>query len=107
MTAISTGAIAGLAVEFLAIIAAFASSGAGHGSYVATRLLFPFSSLLMLIEGEIGPLGIGVGLLQYPLYGAVVGLGIGSRHLRLPIALGVIHLIAAIACFSGLLSDFI
>ncbi|WP_157218713.1 hypothetical protein [Flavisphingomonas formosensis] len=88
-----------------AIFAAIMSGGAGHGSYIAARALFPFSMLLTLLEGSIGPVSIAVGLLQFPLYGALIGWAVAMRTTR-PAVLIFVHLIAALACFSGLLPNF-
>jgi hypothetical protein len=104
--AILAGASTGFVAELLAVLAAIASGGAGHGSYVAARMLFPFSFLLTLVEGGIGPIGTGLGLLQYPLYGALLGRAMASGRFRIPIALLALHLIAVITCFSGILADF-
>jgi hypothetical protein len=104
--AILAGALAGFIAELLAVIAAIVSGGAGHGSYVAARVLFPFSFLLTVVEGAIGAIGVGLGLLQYPLYGAFLGLAVASDRFRIPIALLAFHVITVIACFSGLLADF-
>ena len=57
------GAAVSLLLGFPAIYAAVISGGAGHGQYVAARALFPASMLLLLIDGTIGVLSIGVGLL--------------------------------------------
>ena len=67
------GASIGAVIAAPAILAAIMSGAAGHGSYVAARVLLPFSMLLTRLEGEIGPVAMGAGLLQFPLYGALVG----------------------------------
>jgi len=103
----SIAILAGASTGFVAeLLAAIASGGAGHGSYVAARMLFPFSFLLTLVEGGIGPIGAGLGLLQYPLYGALLGLAMASGRFQTPIALLALHLIAMVTCFSGILVDF-
>jgi hypothetical protein len=100
------GAALGTAVELPAVAAAIASSGMGHGHYVAARALFPLPMLLTRLEGQIGWVSGGLALLQFPLYGALLG---WSRRRRTPgaaILLAVLHLVAAIACFAGTLPDF-
>lgn len=100
------GVATGIAVGIVALYAAMISSGAGHGAYVAARALFPFSMLLTLVEGAIGPLSIGVALLQFPLYGACIGwMTARSRWRGVAILVGA-HLAAALLCFSGLIPNF-
>jgi hypothetical protein len=82
------------------------SGGAGHGSYIAARVLFPFSMLLTLVEGSIGPIAIGVALLEFPLYGALIGRTAASKTTPTLFWLAAAHAVAALACFSGMLGDF-
>ena len=100
------GSGAGAVIGALAIIIALASTGAGHGDYIGARLLFPFSMLLMLLEDAIGPIAIMVGLLQFPLYGAVIGRALFSNAGKPIHLLASIHFVAVMACFSGILADF-
>lgn len=96
-----------LDVELAAILAAVASAGAGHGHYVAARALFPAPMLLGFLEGDrIGPFSLASGLLQFPVYGALLLLSVAHRNYRPAIAVAWLHLLAMIICFSGALSDF-
>lgn len=101
-----TGAGIGAVIAAPAILAAIMSGGAGHGSYVAARVLFPFSMLLTRLEGENGPVAIGAGLLQFPLYGALVGRTVAVKTDGAVFFVAAVHLVAALACFSSLLRDF-
>lgn len=98
----------GLGVVFggLAILAAIGSAGAGHGSYVAARILFPFSMLLVLVEGSIGPVAMAVGLLQFPTYGALIGRAVVSKTYGVLLMLAAAHAAAVLLCFSGILRGF-
>ncbi|WP_197279306.1 hypothetical protein [Novosphingobium sp. AAP1] len=100
------GAAMGTLVALAAIVAAVLSGGAGHGSYVAARALFPFSMLLTLLERSIGPIEIGVGLAQFPLYGTLIGSAIATNNYRAVGVAAAAHLAAGLACFSGILSAF-
>lgn len=100
------GAGIGAVIAAPAILAAIMSGGAGHGSYVAARVLFPFSMLLTRLEGEIGPVAMGAGLVQFPLYGALVGRAVALKTDRAVFFAAAAHLVAALACFSDLLPDF-
>lgn len=100
------GAGLGAVIAAPAILAAILSGGAGHGSYIAARVLFPFSMLLTWLEGSIGPVAMGVGLLQFPLYGAMIARALALKTYRDFFLLTAAHLVAALACFSGLLPSF-
>ena len=100
------GVAVALPVELFALLLGVASGGAGHGDYVLTRLLFPWSMLLTLIEGMIGPIGISVGIVQFPVYGGLLGWSIARRNYSPLGWLVVAHLIAASICFTGILPGF-
>ena len=105
--AVAAGFGLGVVPELAALIIAIASSGAGHGEYVAARALFPAPMLLTLFEGgQLGPLSLALGLLQFPLYGALVVWSASERKTLFPIAVAFAHLAAAMICFSGVLSNF-
>ena len=100
------GAAFGTLVELPALVAAFLSGGMGYGHYVAARILFPLPMLLTRLEGQIGWVSGGLALLQFPLYGALLG---WTRRKRTPgaaILLAALHFVAAIACFAGTLPNF-
>ena len=62
--------------------------------------------LLTLVEGSIGPFARGLALLQFPLYGALVGWSRTRRSFGALIGVALLHLAAAAACFAGLLPNF-
>lgn len=101
------GAGAGAFATLPALVVAFMSAGAGHGDYIAARILFPFPMLLSWIEGSgIGPIGMMTGLLQFPLYGVFVARTLRTGPDRAAIIAAAAHLTAVIACFGGLLPSF-
>ena len=105
--AVATGFAFGVAVELMAILAAVASAGGGHGDYIAARALFPGPLLLAFLEGgRIGPLSLAAGLLQFPLYGGLLLWGFAQRHHLPGIAVALIHLLGVAVCFSGLVPNF-
>lgn len=96
----------GVVVGIPAVMAAAASGGAGHGGYVAARALFPVPMLLTLLQGDsIGAFSIVVGLLQFPIYGLLLGWSIARRSWVPVVMILVIHMIAASACFAGILPN--
>ncbi|MBB5700047.1 hypothetical protein [Sphingomonas yantingensis] len=101
------GAVTGAFATLPALVTAIMSAGAGHGDYIAARLLFPLSMLLSWVEGSgVGPLGMMAGLLQFPLYGVLVARALKTGPDRAAIVAAAAHLTAVIACFGGLLPDF-
>lgn len=101
------GLALGVPVTVLALIAAIVSAGAGHGDYVAARLMFPAPMLASLLSGDtIGAPSIVIALLQFPAYGALIGWTLG-RQSSLPIVIAAaVHIAAAILCFSGMIPNF-
>lgn len=104
---IAIGFASGVLVALPAIFAAIMSAGAGHGDYVAARWLFPVPCLLTLLEDDsFGTFSIGLGLLQFPIYGAVLGWS-GERKNYLPaVGMALAHIVAALFCFAGTLPNF-
>jgi hypothetical protein len=102
------GALLGVAVTPVAALLAVWSAGAGHGHYVLARLLFPYSMLLTRATDDSLTLPLlALGLVQWPLYGALLGFAASrGRALLAAILLLVAHAGAAALCFSGLLPNF-
>jgi hypothetical protein len=93
-----------------AMYLAIASSGGGHGGYEFARLFFPYSMLLTLATGDriTDPL-IALAWAQFPVYGlalAVAALNSMKAFRFALIVIGALHVIAAIACFSGTIPNF-
>ena len=82
------------------LFAAAASAGAGHGSYLLAKILFPFTMLSTLVFGSIIVPAIAVAIIQFPFYGFILGRATlkGSLLVR-SVALLVIHILAVAACF--------
>lgn len=105
--ALRVGFAIGVLITVPALITALASGAAGHGHYVAARALFPIPLLLTPYEGDtIGPVSIAIGLLQFPIYGAVLGRSIDRRNYLPGAVMIAAHVLAAIDCFSGTLPNF-
>lgn len=103
---VAIGIALGALLELPTLVAAVASGGAGHGQYIAARMLFPFPMLMTLIEGEIGPLSIIAALLQFPAYGGLIGWA-AARRTYFPVKfVAALHILAIVICFSGALRIF-
>jgi hypothetical protein len=98
-----TGAAWGAAFTVPAVIAAVISGGYGHGSFAAFKVLYPIPLLLANIFEDVAPAMLALGLLQFPLYGAVLFMGTLRSKIVLAVLL-VLHFLAVIACFAPLLS---
>jgi hypothetical protein len=100
------GSVVGLLIMLPALCIALLSGAAGHGDYIAARALFPVPMLLTRFTGSIGVISLGTALLQFPLYGAVLGWSILRDQRSLIAALAVIHATFATICFAGALPNF-
>ncbi|QDH35338.1 hypothetical protein [Porphyrobacter sp. YT40] len=106
-TPTATGFALGLMIEVAALFLAVISAGAGHGSYAAARALFPVPMLTTLLEGDsIGPLSITLALAQFPTLGALAGYSLARARLTPLVVVGIVHLVAMLAAFSGTLPNF-
>ncbi len=84
---------------------AFLSSGGGHGDYLFARALFPVP-MLLTFNAVINPLSLIAALAQFPVYGWITGRALAKSEVQGPVAILALHVLAVIACFSGLLPNF-
>jgi len=98
------GAAIGVLVTPVAIVLALFSAGAGHGHYEFAKLFFPYSMLLTLSTHNTitAPL-ILLAFLQFPLYGAIIGLATWRKTVACAVGLVIVvfHAAAVERCFSG------
>jgi hypothetical protein len=79
----------------IAIPAALYPTAAGHGTYIPAILLFPWVMASTALFREITfPAMVG-GMVQFPLYGVL--LGVGARHGRTRTMVAVVIVLHAIA----------
>jgi hypothetical protein len=95
-----------IATPFL-LLGGVASGGAGHGHYVLAKVFFPFTMLSTVLFGSIiGPF-IVIAIVQFPLYGLLIGTANEKRRVApYATALVIIHALAVIACFVLLRENF-
>jgi hypothetical protein len=100
VSAISKPLVVSVVATPLLLLAAIASAGAGHGSYLLAKILFPFTMLSTLVFGSIIAPAIGFAVLQFPFYGFILGRANvkGSLRTRAAVLL-LIHVLAVTACF--------
>ena len=106
-SAISKPLVVSLIATPLFLLAAVASAGAGHGSYLLAKILFPFTMLSTLAFGSIIAPAIALAVLQFPFYGFILGKANAKGSFRKRAAmLLVIHMLAVTACFSLIGDNF-
>ncbi|TPL75506.1 MULTISPECIES: hypothetical protein [unclassified Mesorhizobium] len=97
------GLVFGMCATPIALLLALFSAGSGHGDWVLARALYPIPMLATLLTNNtVTSLSVGLALAQFPAYGAFVAPGGSIRWL----ALGLVHLVAIAAAFSGVLGYF-
>ena len=91
----------GVLVTLPALWLAWISAGGGHGDYLWAKLLFPYTMIVPMLRGcpIIMPL-IVVGLVQFPIYGILVGSSAsGFKPLSKMIGIiGGFHVATALIC---------
>src|SRR5262245_47802755 len=103
-----SGVVIGVLVTPLAASWGVISAGAGHGHYEFARLFFPYTMLLTRLTGDTITLPLmALALIQFPLYGLVIGLAAAKGHIALAmVPLLVVHTATVILCFSGMIPNF-
>jgi len=92
--------VLGLIATPICLFLGIASGGAGHGNYLWARLLFPYTMLMTWASESLTAPAVALAILQFPLYGAALGLANQQRKLpRMGLALSVIHTLAVVAFF--------
>ncbi len=83
-----------------AVILALALAGAGHGSYFAAKILFPYTMLSThWLEAITIPFVI-LALVQFPLYGLFLAFGSRKQHYwSLALLILIVHMLAVALCF--------
>jgi hypothetical protein len=106
----------GVLVTPVAAFLAIASAGAGHGQYVWAKVFFPFTLLMphffpdrtAQYPESITTPWIIFALVQFPLYGAAIGLATQNRKAAYPVCslIFLLHAIGIAICFSGVIPSF-
>jgi|GEM_PF-703840 len=80
----------------------------GHGSYLPAKLLFPAAMLSTLLTNHISYVGIGLAVLQFPIYGAFAGSTDPANEVsgRLGI-LAVVHSLLVAGCMLATSGSFL
>ena len=96
------GLAVGSALGFAALVVALAAAGSGHGSDVPAKLLFPYTMLSTLVSGVITIPSMVLTLVQFPLYGALVG-RVRSDHRRAVVTVLIaVHAMTALCALVAL-----
>jgi hypothetical protein len=86
---------------------ALLAAGAGHGTYIPAKVIFPYTMLLALAFEEVTVPLMVLAVVQFPLYGLVVGMAYKwGKPLIVAFLLGLVHALAVCLCFFLALSTF-
>ena len=90
-----------------ALLAGFASAGAGHGNYLLAKIVFPYTMLSTLVFDVITAPFLVLAFVQFPIYGAVLGLSNQRGVLRYALlSLSIVHLGAVVMCLFSIGENF-
>ena len=104
---VSSGLLLGIMLTPPALFLAVLSAGAGHGTYAFARAFFPLPMLATRLTGDhISTPLIVATILQFPLYGSIVGYALARRRMIVVAAIAFVHATAVTGCFSGLIPNF-
>lgn len=99
--------IASLIVTPIALLLGLASAGVGHGDYRLAMMLFPYTLLSTAAFDSITPPFILLAIVQFPLYGVLLGYANEQgRLLAMLLLLCVMHGLALTAMFLIANSNF-
>ena len=88
--------IASLVVTPIALLLGIGSAGAGHGDYRLAMILFPYTLLPTSLFNSITPPFIILAIIQFPIYGLVLGYANErGRLVSMLILLSIVHGVAA------------
>lgn len=83
----------------LFVLLGVASAGAGHGDYRLAKLLFPFTMVSTSLFGAVTEPLFALALVQYPVYGLVLGLANHKGKLAaVASAVLAVHVLAVYLC---------
>lgn len=87
----------GAGLGFAALFFVVTAAGAGHGTYLPAKILFPYTMLSTALFDEVTVPFSLLALVQFPLYGAIAGSVRAPRPTRSALSAAVvIHGIAAL-----------
>lgn len=84
----------------LFLLGGIASAGAGHGNYHRAKILFPLTMLSTVVFASITIPFIVLAVLQFPLYGLLLGrANAKGAFFRWAAGILIIHLLSVFSCF--------
>lgn len=93
-----------VAVTIIAALIALQSMRGGHGSYIPAALLFPFALLPAFAIDHADWLLITLALLQFPIYGTVLGRAwLRGRLPRASLVVTIAHSVVALGCVAAII----
>jgi hypothetical protein len=96
--------LAFIAVTPVLLLVVVFTAGAGHGTYYAAKILFPYTMATTAFTTGIREPFVAVGIVQYPLYGVLLDCArYVGRFKPALLALAGVHFVAIVLAF--LISD--
>jgi len=91
----------GILIEVFLLVICIFLMGGGHGTYIPTKLFFPYTMLSTIGNESMSTFFIIIGLSQYPMYGLIIQYAKSekSKTSRFFTIL-VVHIIAVILVFA-------
>ena len=91
-TRIALGLLFGIALTIVFFVVAVLADELGDGDLRAARVLFPYAMILERVTGSVvGVPVLGVAVIQWPAYGAMIGCWRGPRRARWILILVAVH----------------
>lgn len=84
-----------LIVTIILLVVTILSAGAGHGTFILAKILYPYTMLLALAQNEIGIITIILAAIEIPLYAYIL-----NRKPSLKYYLLALHILAMIICLN-------
>jgi hypothetical protein len=102
------GVLGGIVLGAVALVIAWAYAGAGHGTYIPAKVLFPYTMYLAVaVVGRITVPLLLLALLEFPAYGLAAGLA--ARRGRVGtvlVSILVLHVVMTAVCLHVKNADF-
>ena len=91
--------IGSIIIGVLALALTFLFAGAGHGTYLPAKLLFPYTMLSTVLFGSISDSFVIIAVVQFPVYGLILGLAARTYNFGFAAkVIAVVHVVCSVLC---------
>jgi len=88
-------------ITILVLVITIFSVGAGHGTYIIAKVVFPYTMIIAQLRNNIEIPGILIAIFQIPIYAYIA-----NKKSKWTYVLIALHCLAIIACFTLNSSNF-